>query len=414
MAVLLPNGRQQFLDANGDPLANGTVAFYIPNTLVAKDTWSDPDQNTLNSNPITLDAGGYAIIYGAGSYRQIVKDEDGNLLWDALTSGGDGGGSGGGLNFAGTSAGSANAQTLAAASFNGEDGETITFIAGYTNTSATTLTVGAGSPIPIVRDGTLGPTALTGGEIAAENMTTLIYDTGRGAFHLVQTALSALGKSIVQSTNSVLIDGTATPSLLTLRYSNNGATPGPTLTLDRPSTSPAADDITAKILFSGRDSGGNVTDYVWLEGEIADPTDGSEDGQLRISTPLNGTGATRVIVRAGMYLGNPTGGDKGNGTINAETNIYVNNSPVLTQANYGATLIYSGSSAANTTFPVGSYVVFVSGTGNLNRNSAVTVRLSGSDTVNYLNDGAGAVLSGTWSVRGKVENSNGHLAQRIA
>lgn len=85
IATLLPNGQQQFLDSNGAPLASGTVTFYIPTTTTFKDTWTDPDEANLNTNPIVLDAAGRATIYGVGQYRQILKDVAGNLIWDKLT-----------------------------------------------------------------------------------------------------------------------------------------------------------------------------------------------------------------------------------------------------------------------------------------------------------------------------------------
>lgn len=61
----------------------GTVAMYVPLTLTPKDTWEDAAQAILNSNPIVLDSRGQAVIYGTGSYRQIVSDSLGNLIYDA-------------------------------------------------------------------------------------------------------------------------------------------------------------------------------------------------------------------------------------------------------------------------------------------------------------------------------------------
>lgn len=84
-ATLLPNGKQQFEDINGDPLVAGTVEFYVQETLVPKDTWQDSAQAVLNTNPVVLDSRGQALIYGSGVYRQIVKDVDGNTIWDQLT-----------------------------------------------------------------------------------------------------------------------------------------------------------------------------------------------------------------------------------------------------------------------------------------------------------------------------------------
>jgi len=82
MAQLLPNGRQQFLDANGNPLAGGLVYFYIPNTTTPKDTWQDAAKSALNTNPVVCDARGQATIYGEGDYRQILQDAQGNQIWD--------------------------------------------------------------------------------------------------------------------------------------------------------------------------------------------------------------------------------------------------------------------------------------------------------------------------------------------
>lgn len=85
-AALLPNGQQQFVDANGQPYASGTVYFYVPATTTPKNTWQDANQSTLNTNPITLDSAGRGTIYGSGQYRQVLMDSLGNTVWDKLTS----------------------------------------------------------------------------------------------------------------------------------------------------------------------------------------------------------------------------------------------------------------------------------------------------------------------------------------
>jgi len=83
---ILPEALTQFADANGSPLAGGSVGFYIPNTLTPKTTWSDSGLTVTNANPVPLDAAGRASIWGSGSYRQIVKDVNGNQIWDRTTS----------------------------------------------------------------------------------------------------------------------------------------------------------------------------------------------------------------------------------------------------------------------------------------------------------------------------------------
>jgi hypothetical protein len=79
---ILPNGRQQFVNSNGQPLAGGFVYYYIPSTTTFKNTYQDDGGVNLNTNPIVLDANGQCIAYGQGSYRQQVKDVNGNLIWD--------------------------------------------------------------------------------------------------------------------------------------------------------------------------------------------------------------------------------------------------------------------------------------------------------------------------------------------
>ena len=97
-AALLPNGEQQFFDNNGNPLTSGTVDFYAPNTTNRMTTWQNAGETIVNTNPVILDAAGRAIIYGQGTYRQVVKDSIGNLIWDQNTAA-PGTSSGGGSNL---------------------------------------------------------------------------------------------------------------------------------------------------------------------------------------------------------------------------------------------------------------------------------------------------------------------------
>jgi hypothetical protein len=82
---LIPNAKQQYLDANGNPLAGGFVYYYIPGTTTFKNTYQNAALTILNSNPIILDSAGECIAYGVGSFRQIVTDVNGNLIWDQPT-----------------------------------------------------------------------------------------------------------------------------------------------------------------------------------------------------------------------------------------------------------------------------------------------------------------------------------------
>lgn len=95
-ASILPPAKTTYLDKNGKPLAFGTVDFYIPGTTTPKTTWQDAGQTIPNTNPVVLDNAGRSLVLGDGSYRQIVKDKDGNIVWDQVTSSGNSSSGGGG------------------------------------------------------------------------------------------------------------------------------------------------------------------------------------------------------------------------------------------------------------------------------------------------------------------------------
>ena len=88
VAYVVPNGEQTFLDMNGDPLSGGFVHFYAVDTNELADTWQNFDQFVKNTNPITLDQAGRAIIWGVGKYRQVVTDQFGTVQWDRNTEAG--------------------------------------------------------------------------------------------------------------------------------------------------------------------------------------------------------------------------------------------------------------------------------------------------------------------------------------
>lgn len=218
-ATLLPPGKVTFTDANGKPLAGGTVAFYLPNTTTPKQTWQDAGQTVLNTNPVKLDSAGRATIYGSGAYRQIVKDQYGNLIWDQLTADT----SSSQIAWGGTSTGTANAQSVSATNFTSADGQIVGFIAGFTNTGPTTVTANGSAPIPVLVDGQSGSVSLSGQEIRQGAAILLIYDANRGAFHLATGAGGAFGFGAQQSlpaanvtdlglipTHNVLVTGSAT------------------------------------------------------------------------------------------------------------------------------------------------------------------------------------------------------------
>ncbi|WP_024873167.1 hypothetical protein [Tolumonas lignilytica] len=83
---ILPQGKSTFFYPNGSPLANGSVGFYQPGTLTPLTTYADNAGVTPNANPLSLDANGQAVVWATGTFRQIVKDVNGNTIWDQIIS----------------------------------------------------------------------------------------------------------------------------------------------------------------------------------------------------------------------------------------------------------------------------------------------------------------------------------------
>jgi hypothetical protein len=81
------NGRQQFVDQNGQPIVGGAVYLYQVGTTTPVATYQDANLSIPNSAPVILDSRGQAAIWVApGNYREQVYDGSGNLIWDQTTS----------------------------------------------------------------------------------------------------------------------------------------------------------------------------------------------------------------------------------------------------------------------------------------------------------------------------------------
>jgi hypothetical protein len=176
---LLPNGQQQFSDANGAPYTNGTVCFYSPGTLTPKTTWAAVNMTSANASPcLTLDSAGRATIFGYGNYREILSDQFSNQIWDKVTTDFASPIQNGTFNYGGTSTGSANIQaiTLSPVPPAYVAGQTFWFIPGFTNTSSVTLNVNGLGNQTVDKISPSGPTALSGGEIVVGQITAVLYD----------------------------------------------------------------------------------------------------------------------------------------------------------------------------------------------------------------------------------------------
>lgn len=185
-------------------VAGGSVGMYIVGTLTPKDTWQDAAQTTFNSNPIKLDQNGCAIIFGTGSYRQILWDSLGNTIWDRPTSVAP-------VNpfYAGPAGGTANAITVSDPGFTSTDGQAIQFIAAFTNTGHVTLDPGTG-PLPILKNGKTGPIPLVAGDIIAGNLVSVTYVATLNSFVINgQPTITSVIPQAGSVNSLVIVNGTS-------------------------------------------------------------------------------------------------------------------------------------------------------------------------------------------------------------
>lgn len=151
-----------------------------------------------------------------------------------------------------------------------------------------------------------------GSNITANRVFTLVTGDADRTFTL--NASVTLDQNL-QTTDSPQFGG------LTVYGADDGAGAGPTLTLQRHSTTPAAFDLLGSLSFVGRDSAANTQEYAAVRGKIATATSGAEDGQVEFWVANAGT-LTRVadfrkggLVMTGgpgyIYLGKATSGQPG-------------------------------------------------------------------------------------------------------
>ena len=77
---IMPWVESRFLDANGVPLAGGTVTTYATGTTTPKATYTDTARTAAHTNPIVLDAAGRpptTVYLTSGGYTFLVKDVNG-------------------------------------------------------------------------------------------------------------------------------------------------------------------------------------------------------------------------------------------------------------------------------------------------------------------------------------------------
>lgn len=83
VALLTPNAKQQFFDNDGSPAAGFKLHTYAAGTTTPQSTFTDRAGLVPNSNPITLDARGEAVLYLTPGlvYDYVLRKPDTSLVW---------------------------------------------------------------------------------------------------------------------------------------------------------------------------------------------------------------------------------------------------------------------------------------------------------------------------------------------
>ena len=132
-----------------------------------------------------------------------------------------------------------------------------------------------------------------------------------------------------------------------VRTLDSGSGGGPQLILDRDSLTPADGDTLGLIRFQGRNDAGQKVDYARIATSALDVTDSpaTEDGRLIIQTVIAGVLTAIVKIQNGVQIGSPTGGFKGVGSLNVDSNLYIDGIPIISG---------SGTPESVVTAPIGS------------------------------------------------------------
>jgi hypothetical protein len=80
--ALCPSPRLQFLDVNGEPLAGGLLYSYAAGTSTPQATYQDANGAAANTNPVVLDAGGFANVWLAAlTYKLVLQNASAVVQW---------------------------------------------------------------------------------------------------------------------------------------------------------------------------------------------------------------------------------------------------------------------------------------------------------------------------------------------
>jgi len=209
MASLSPNAKQQFFDANGNPLAGGKVYTYAAGTTTPIVTYTDSTGATNNTNPIILDSRGEANIWltPGTNYKFKLTDASEVQVWvvDNI------------LGPPGAAAGTVTSVAIAAPA--------LFTVSGSPVTSTGTLTLAySGTALPVANGGTGLTTTPANGELLIGNGTgytkatltagsNVTITNTSGGISIAAAGGGGGGVTSVTATSPIASSGGATPNI---------------------------------------------------------------------------------------------------------------------------------------------------------------------------------------------------------
>lgn len=221
-----------------------------------------------------------------------------------------------------------------------EDGS-LDFYTQNAGTLAKRAFVGQGLVVGAGADNGAGTITSTGAIASGSSIT-----AAAGLSGTTGTFTDAVG--ITKAGTGLTVTSSTTGNVAQLVSTDAGASASPLLDVYRNSASPAPSDVIGGISLSGQNSTPAQVTYSQILATITDPTAASEDATLAVLTMVAGALAARLTVGQGIYVGSPTGGDKGTGTVNA-TAYYLNGTAFGNITRYYGT--YSTNADLSTTIP---------------------------------------------------------------
>jgi hypothetical protein len=100
-----------------------------------------------------------------------------------------------------------------------------------------------------------------------------------------------------------------------VQWADNGSATGPLVELLRVSSTPAAADLIGGVQWTGFDSAGNSELWAGIEGQINDPTSGSEDSQLNFNVKRAGAYFQALLLQENYLRAYPTVNNDTSGVI---------------------------------------------------------------------------------------------------